>query len=171
LLDDEVGPVWVAGELSGVRRSTGRHVYFTLKDAHSQLGAVMFWRTAQVLPFDPAEGLEVIVQGRLALYPIRGALPLVVERMEPRGLGALRLAFEQRKVRLEAEGLFAAARKRPLPRFPRVVGVVTALAGAAVHDMLTTLRRRWPAARVIVRPARVQGHAAPDDIPSAIPHL
>jgi exodeoxyribonuclease VII large subunit len=168
LLDDAVGVVWVAGELSGVRRSAARHVYFALKDAHSQLNAVMFWRTAQVVSFEPSEGLDVIVRGRLDLYPARGTLQLVVDRMEPQGLGALRLAFEQVRARLEAEGLFAPERKRPLPPIPRTVGIVTALTGAAVHDMLTTLRRRWPAARVVVRPVRVQGAGAAADIAAGI---
>ena len=117
------------------------------------------------------DGLDVVVHGRLELYPPRGALQLVVERMEPHGLGALRLAFEQLKDRLAAEGLFAAERKRPLPRFPRTIGIVTALPGAAIHDMLTTLRRRWPAARVVVRPVRVQGAGAARDIADGIADL
>lgn len=171
VLDEAVGWVWVAGELSTVRRSAARHLYFTLKDEESQLGAVMFARATQVLPFDPADGLDVVVQGRLELYAPRGALQLVVERMEPQGFGALRLAFEQLKARLDAEGLFALERKRPLPRVPRVVGIVSALTGAAVHDMLTTLRRRWPAAHVLVRPARVQGAGAGADIAAAIADL
>jgi len=171
LLDEVVGVVWVAGELSGVRRSANRHVYFALKDEHSQLAAVMFWRTVQVVPFEPTEGLDVIVRGRLDLYSPRGTLQFVVDRMEPQGLGALRLAFEQLRARLEAEGLFAPDRKRALPRMPRVVGVVTALTGAAVHDILTTLRRRWPAARVVVRPVRVQGAGAAADIAAGIADL
>ena len=164
LLDEGVGLVWVAGELSGVRRSAARHLYCTLKDQQSQLAAVVFWRVAQTLPFDLTDGLDVVVQGRLELYPPRGTLQLVVERMEPQGLGALRLAFEQLKTRLAAEGLFDAGRKRALPRFPRVVGVVTALGGAAIHDVLTTLRRRWPMARVVVRAVRVQGAGAAADV-------
>jgi exodeoxyribonuclease VII large subunit len=171
VLDEAVGPVWVAGELSGVRRSASRHLYFTLKDTRSQVGAVMFWRAAQTLPFDPADGLDVIVFGRLEVYPLRGSLQLVVDRMEPQGLGALRLAFEQLKARLDAQGLFAAERKRPLPRFPRAVGIVTALPGAAVHDMLTTLRRRWPVARTFVRPVRVQGPGAAQEIARGIADL
>ena len=171
MLDEVVGPVWVAGELSGVRQSSARHLYFTLKDRQCQLSAVMFWRAAQTLPFDLAEGLDVVVYGRLELYTPRGALQLVVERMEPQGLGALRLAYEQLKNRLAAEGLFAAERKRPLPRFPRTIGIVTALPGAAIHDMLTTLRRRWPAARVVVRPVRVQGAGAARDIADGIADL
>jgi exodeoxyribonuclease VII large subunit len=171
VLDEVVGAVWVAGELSGIRKSAARHVYFTLKDRQSQLAAVMFWRVGQTLPFDPAEGLDVVVQGRLELYPPRGTLQLVVERMEPQGLGALRLAFDQLKTRLAAEGLFAADRKRPLPRFPGTVGVVTALSGAAIHDMLTTLARRWPAARVLIRAVRVQGAGAAADIVAGIDEL
>jgi len=171
LLDEEVGWVWVAGELSSVRRSAARHVYFTLKDEETQLAAVMFWRAAQTLPFEPTDGLDVVVQGRLELYAPRGSLQLVVERMEPQGYGALRLAFEQLKARLDAEGLFAATRKRPLPAIPRSVGIVTALEGAAVHDMLTTLRRRWPAARVVVRSAQVQGVGAAVDVAAGIVDL
>jgi exodeoxyribonuclease VII large subunit len=171
MLDEVVGPVWVAGELSGVRQSSARHLYFTLKDRQCQLSAVMFWRAAQTLPFDLAEGLDVVVHGRLELYTPRGALQLVVERMEPQGLGALRLAYEQLKNRLAAEGLFAAERKRALPRFPRTIGIVTALPGAAIHDMLTTLRRRWPAARVVVCPVRVQGAGAARDIADGIADL
>src|SRR5262245_21550925 len=101
LLDEDIGWVWVAGELSSIRRSAARHLYFTLKDRESQLAAVMVWRAAQVLPFEPAEGLSVVVLGRLELYAARGALQLVIERMEPQGLGALGLAFEQLKARLE----------------------------------------------------------------------
>jgi len=171
VLDEVVGAVWVAGEVSGIRRSAARHVYFTLKDRQSQLSAVMFWRVGQTLPFDPVEGLGVVVQGRLELYPPRGTLQLVVERMEPQGLGALRLAFDQLKTRLAAEGLFAAERKRALPRFPSAVGVVTALSGAAIHDMLTTLARRWPSARVLIRPVRVQGAGAAADIAAGIDEL
>jgi len=171
VLDEFVGPVWVAGELSGVRKSAARHLYCTLKDQQSQLAAVVFWRVAQTLPFDLADGLDVVVQGRLELYPARGTLQLVVERIEPQGLGALRLAFEQLKARLASEGLFAAERKRALPRFPRTVGIVTALSGAAIHDMLTTLGRRWPAARVVVRPVRVQGPGAAEEIAAGIADL
>ena len=144
-LEGGVGSVWVAGEISNLRRAPSGHVYFTLKDEESQLDAVLFRSAAQALAFRPADGMEVLVYGRVSLYPARGALQLYVDRMEPRGLGALQLAFEQLKARLGAEGLFAAARKRPLPRFPRAVGVVTALGGAVIHDMRTVLRQRWPA--------------------------
>lgn len=165
------GAVWVAGELSNVRRAASGHCYFTLKDDESQLAAVMFRSAAQVLPFTPADGMDVLVAARPGLYATRGTLQLYVDAMEPRGLGALRLAFEQLKGRLAAEGLFAPERKRPLPAFPGMVGIVTALTGAAVHDMRVVLRRRWPAARVVVRPVRVQGADAARDIAAAIVDL
>jgi exodeoxyribonuclease VII large subunit len=170
-LRERFGPLWVAGEISNLRPQAAGHVYFTLKDDRSKLDAVMFRSAAQLLPFRPANGMEVVVQGRVAIYAERGAFQLYVDAMEPRGLGALRLAFEQLKARLGAEGLFEAARKRPLPRWPRGIGIVTALQGAAVHDMLTVLRRRWPLARVIVRPVRVQGAGAAQEIADGIADL
>jgi exodeoxyribonuclease VII large subunit len=166
-----IGEVWVAGEISNLRRQPSGHIYFTVKDDQSQVAAVMFRSAAQVLAFRPADGMEVLVYARVGFYPARGALQLYVETMEPRGLGALQLAFEQLKARLGAEGLFASERKRPLPRWPRSVGIVTALGGAAIHDMRTTLRKRWPAARVIVRPVRVQGPGAAREIAQAIEDL
>jgi len=132
---------------------------------------VIFRSAAQVLPFKPADGMEVVVHARVDVYPARGQLQLYVEAMEPRGLGALQLAFEQLKVRLGAEGLFAAERKRPLPRWPRCVGIVTAVQGAAIHDMRTVLRRRWPIARVVVRPVRVQGAGAAREVAIGIADL
>jgi exodeoxyribonuclease VII large subunit len=170
-LEGGVGVVWVAGEVSNLRPQPSGHVYFTLKDERSQVAAVMFRSAAQLLAFRPADGMEVIVRGRVNLYPPRGVLQLYVESMEPRGLGALQLAFEQLKAKLAAEGLFAEARKRALPRWPRGVGIVTALSGAAIHDMRTVLRRRWPAARVVIRPVRVQGNGAGREIAAAIADL
>jgi len=170
-LAESVGAVWVAGELSSVRRAASGHLYFVIKDHLSQLAAVLFRSGVQTLPFDPTDGLEVIARARIGFYPPRGALQLIVDHLEPRGLGALRLAFEQLRDRLDAEGLFDPGRKRPLPSIPRTIGIVTALGGAAVHDMLTTLRRRWPAARVIVRPVLVQGAGAGRDIAGAIAEL
>src|SRR5881628_688910 len=170
-LEDGLGSVWVAGEISNLRRAPSGHVYFTLKDEQSQLDAVLFRSGAQALAFRPADGLEVLVYGRVGLYPARGALQLHVDTMEPRGLGALQLAFEQLKTRLGAEGLFAAGRKRPLPRFPRAVGIVTALGGAVIHDMRTVLRRRWPACRIVVRPVRVQGAGAGREMAAGLEDL
>jgi exodeoxyribonuclease VII large subunit len=170
-LESEVGAVWVAGELSNFRRQPSGHCYFTLKDEQSQLAAVMFRSVAQTLPFRPGDGMEVVVHARVSLYPQRGALQLYVDTMEPRGLGALQLAFEQLKRRLAAEGLFAPERKRPLPRWPGSVGVVTALGGAALHDMRVVLARRWPLARVVVRPVRVQGAGAAREIAEGLADL
>src|SRR5213595_395265 len=170
-LEGGVGSVWVAGEISNLRRAPSGHVYFTLKDEQSQLDAVLFRSGAQALAFRPADGMEVLVSARVGLYPPRGALQLYVDTMEPRGLGALQLAFEQLKARLGAEGLFAAGRKRPLPRFPRAVGIVTALGGAVIHDMRTVLRRRWPACRIVVRPVRVQGAGAGREVAEGIEDL
>src|SRR5882724_5753692 len=170
-LEGGVGSVWVAGEISNLRRAPSGHVYFTLKDEQSQLDAVLFRSGAQALAFRPADGMEVLVYGRVGLYPARGALQLYVDTMEPRGLGALQLAFEQLKARLGAEGLFAAGRKRPLPRFPRAVGIVTALGGAVIHDMRTVLRKRWPACRIVVRPVRVQGAGAGREVAEGIEDL
>src|SRR3989442_14860173 len=170
-LEGGVGSVWVAGEISNLRPAPSGHVYFTLKDEQSQLGAVMFRSVAQALAFRPADGMEVLISARVSLYPVRGALQLYVDAIEPRGLGALQLAFEQLKARLGAEGLFAAARKRPLPRFPRAVGIATALRGAVIHDMRTVLRARWPACRIVVRPVRVQGAGAGREVAEAIEDL
>src|SRR5262245_49997603 len=123
MLERDVGVVWVAGELSNVRRVASGHVYFTLKDDDSQLSAALFRRTAMVLPFEPRDGMQVVVAARPSLYEARGTLQLYVDAMEPLGLGALRLAFEQLKERLAGEGLFAVERKRRLPVYPRGIGI------------------------------------------------
>jgi exodeoxyribonuclease VII large subunit len=171
VLEGRVGLVWVAGEISNCRPQPSGHLYFTLKDDRAQLTAVMFRSAAQVLVFRPADGMDVVLHARVSLYPTRGTLQLYVESMEPRGRGALQLAFEQLKTKLEAEGLFAPERKRPLPPFPRLVGLVTALHGAAVHDLRTVLRRRWPLCRVVIRPVRVQGTGAAREIAAGIADL
>src|SRR5439155_709362 len=170
-LETGVGTVWVGGEISNLKRPASGHLYFTLKDKQTQLAAVMFRSAAQVLVFQPTDGMDVVVRARADVYPARGSLQLYVEAMEPRGLGALTLAYEQLKAELLAEGLFADERKRPLPRWPRAVGIVTALHGAAIHDIRTVLRRRWPAATVVVRPVRVQGRGAASEIAAGIADL
>jgi len=170
-LETGVGTVWVGGEISNLKRPASGHLYFTLKDKQTQLAAVMFRSAAQVLVFQPTDGMDVVVRARADVYPARGSLQLYVEAMEPRGLGALTLAYEQLKAKLLAEGLFADERKRPLPRWPRAVGIVTALHGAAIHDIRTVLRRRWPAATVVVRPVRVQGRGAGREIAAGIADL
>ena len=170
-LDAGVGEVWVAGELSNFRVPASGHFYFSLKDRRSQIAAVMFRSANQVLPFRPEDGMQVVVKGSVGLYEVRGDVQLYVETMEPRGLGGLQLALEQLKKRLAAEGLFAEARKRPLPFMPRAVGIVTALTGAAIHDMLVILRARLPGLRIVVRPVRVQGTEAAADIVQAFADL
>jgi exodeoxyribonuclease VII large subunit len=169
----EVGfaDVWVSGEISGLRTPSSGHLYFTLKDEQSQLRAVMFRGYAGLLRFRPEDGLEVIVRGRVSLYTARGDLQLYATVLEPRGVGAQQLALEQLKATLAAEGLFALERKRPLPFFPRCIGVVTALGGAAVHDILTILYRRCPYTRVIIRPTKVQGVGAGVEIAASIGDL
>jgi len=170
-LEVGLGDCWVVGELSNFRAPPSGHFYFSLKDAHSQIAAVMFRSANQLLPFRPEDGMEVTVRGRVSVYEVRGNLQLYVDSMEPRGLGSLQLALDQLKKKLAAEGLFADARKRPLPFLPRTVGIVTALRGAAIHDMLVVLRARCPGVRVIVRPVRVQGKEAAPDIVAALSEL
>ncbi len=170
-LDREVGRVLVAGEISNLRAASSGHVYFTLKDDGSQIRCVMFKTAADLLVFTPADGQDVIVRGKVSLYPARGDLQLYVDRLEPQGRGALQLAFEQLKERLAAEGLFDEARKRPLPFFPRHIGVVTALGGAALRDIMVILKARCAGLHVVIRPALVQGPTAGADLANAIAEL
>ncbi len=167
-LDASLARVWVAGEISNYKVAPSGHAYFTLKDDQAQIAAVMFRNDRAGLRFRPDDGLEVLVHGAVRLYEARGSLQLYVNDMEPRGVGALQLAFEQLKQRLGAEGLFDESRKQPLPWFPRTVGIVTALRGAAVHDMIVTLRARMPGTHIVVRPVRVQGEEAPPEIVQAL---
>lgn len=160
LVADVVGRVWVVGEISNLRRAASGHCYFTLKDDEAQLRAVLFRGDAGRLAFEPADGLEVLAFGEATVYEARGDLQLRVRELEPRGQGALRLAFEQLRARLEAEGLFDEARKRPLPRLPRCIGVVTSVHGAAVRDVIEVTGARWPAAPLLIADARVQGPGA-----------
>ena len=171
MLEVDFAEVWVSGEISGLRTPTSGHLYFTLKDEQSQLRAVMFRGYAGLLRFRPEDGLEVIVRGRVSLYTARGDLQLYATVMEPRGVGAQQLALEQLKAALAAEGLFAVERKRPLPFFPRCIGVVTALGGAAIHDILTILYQRCPYTRVIIRSTKVQGAGAGVELAASIRDL
>jgi exodeoxyribonuclease VII large subunit len=170
-LEADFAEVWVGGEVSSLRTPSSGHLYFTLKDERSQLRAVMFRGYAGLLRFRPEDGLEVVIKGRVSLYTARGDLQLYATLMEPRGLGAQQLALEQLKAALAAEGLFAPERKRPLPFFPRCVGVVTALGGAAVQDILTILYQRCPYLRVIIRSSKVQGMGAGIEIAAAVRDL
>lgn len=166
-----VGHHWVAGEISNLKAAPSGHVYFTLKDDRAQIAAVLFRNAMARLRFRPADGMEVLVRGGAQVYEARGTLQIIVEAMEPRGVGALQLAIEQLKQRLAAEGLFDEARKRPLPAFPACVGIVTARRGAAVHDMIVTMRNRLPGVRIVLRPVRVQGEEAPEDIVAGLADL
>ncbi|HEX4210800.1 MAG TPA: exodeoxyribonuclease VII large subunit [Candidatus Binataceae bacterium] len=162
---------WVAGEISNARLAPSNHFYFTLKDARSSISAVMFNTAYRRLRFRVNDGMDVMVHGRISLYEARGTLQFYAEELEPRGLGALQLAFDQLKQRLSKEGLFDQERKRLLPFLPGIVGLVTALGGAGLRDMLRILRDRRPNLHVIVRPARVQGEAAAAEIAAAITDL
>lgn len=168
LLEQEFVEVWVEGELSNCRVWNTGHMYFTLKDAAAQIKAVMFRSALRTLRFTPQDGVRVVARGRVSVYDPKGEYQIICEHLEPEGLGALQLAFDQLKQRLLAEGLFDERRKRPLPALPRKIGVVTSLDGAAVRDIIKVLRRRYPNAHIVIRPARVQGEGAALDIARAM---
>ena len=172
LLEDTIESLWIGGEVANWTRTRSGHCYFTLKDEQSQLRSVMFKTEAETLPADPEEGTTVRAFGGLTLYEARGEYQLVVRRLEAQDAeGLWRQAFERLRLELEAEGLLAPERKRALPRFPKAVGVVTSLAGAALADILTVVRRRAPWTRVVVRGARVQGEGSGDEVAEAIAAL
>jgi len=164
LLERQYSDVWVAGEVSNFRPAASGHLYFTLKDATAQLRAVCFRNQARYLKFKPQDGIAVIARGHLSVYEARGEYQLYVEYLEPAGLGALQLAFEQLKQKLAAEGLFDTARKKPLPVLPRTIGVVTSPTGAVVSDILRVLRRRFRNMSVLLYPVKVQGEGAAEEI-------
>ncbi len=169
LLESTLPPVLVSGEVSGWKRHTSGHCYFSLKDSRAQLRCVMWRSDAQRLPADPEDGMEVRALGSVTLYERRGDFQLVVRALDGLREGGLwRLAFERLKAKLAAEGLLAAERKRALPRHPRAVGVITSPVGAALHDILHVIERRAPWTRVVFCPARVQGDGAGDDVARAI---
>ena len=172
LLEDTIESLWISGEVTNWTRARSGHCYFTLKDEQAQLRCVMFKTEAVTLPADPEEGTTVRAFGGLTLYEARGEYQMVVRRLEAEDAeGLWRQAFDRLRSKLEAEGLLAPERKRPLPRFPEAVGVVTSLAGAALADILTVVRRRAPWTRVIVRGARVQGEGSGDEVAEAIQAL
>lgn len=160
LLEDAFPLIWVEGELGNVSRPASGHLYFTLKDERAQVRCALFKPKSQWLKFAPRDGLRVLARGRLTLYEARGDYQLILDTMEEAGEGALRRAFEQLKAKLQAEGLFDAARKRTLPPFPRRIGVLTSPSGAAVRDVLSVLRRRFPLIEADVLPVPVQGDGA-----------
>ncbi len=160
--------LWVEGEISNCRPASSGHIYFTLKDGEAQLPVVLFRRQAQLLRFRPADGLAVLVRGRISIYESRGQLQLIAETMEPRGAGALQLAFEQLKARLLAEGLFDPGRKRPLPAYPKCIGIVTSPTGAVIRDIMTVVRRRHSRLNLLVYPAIMQGASSAGSIAAGI---
>jgi len=171
VLEENFSHVWLEGELSNLSQPASGHLYFTLKDSGAMLRCVMFRSSAKALKFRLQEGQSLIVRGRVSVYDQRGEYQLICEYLEPQGAGALQLAFMQLKERLAAEGLFDEAHKRPLPVMPRRVGVVTSASGAAIHDILNVLGRRFAALEVLLYPVRVQGEGAGAEIAQAIDDL
>ena len=163
LIEDRFIEVWVEGELSNCRVWNTGHMYFTLKDAGAQIRGVMFRSALRALRFAPRDGLRVVARGRVSVYDPKGEYQIISEHLEPEGLGALQLAFDQLKQRLSAEGLFDGRRKRPLPALPRKIGVVTSLDGAAVRDIIHVLRRRYPNAHIVIRPIDPSRYFAAED--------
>jgi len=168
LLEGHFGDVWVEGEVSNCRAAQSGHVYFTLKDAQAQIRCVCFRDQVRALKFRPEDGLHVTVRGSLGVYELRGEYQIYVSYIEPVGLGALQLAFEQLKKKLEAEGLFHEARKKPLPVLPRCIGVVTSPTGAAIRDILRVLKRRFANVHVQIYPVKVQGDGAAAEIAAGV---
>ena len=170
-LEDGFFTIWVEGEISNLATPRSGHVYFTLKDEAAQLRAVIFKSAARLVRFELENGMQVLLRGSLSVYEARGEYQLIVSRAEPRGAGALQAAFEQLKRRLEAEGLFDPAHKRPIPLLPKKIGVVTSPTGAAIRDILNIVSRRFANVHVLIAPARVQGAEAPAEIVRAIEML
>lgn len=167
-LEREYTDVWIGGEISNYRPADSGHLYFTLKDGEAQLRVVMFRMQARLLRFRPNNGMEIVARGRVTVYESRGELQLIAEYLEPKGAGALQIAFEQLKAKLAAEGLFDASRKKAIPILPRAIGVVTSPRGAAIHDMLNVLRRRHATASLLIYPAQVQGEVAAGEVATGI---
>ncbi len=167
-LEREYGDIWVEGEISNFRAHDSGHLYFTLKDRNAQIRVVMFRSSARLLRFRPEDGLQVVVRGRVTIYEDRGELQISAEYVEPKGAGALQIAFEQLKAKLEAEGLFDSARKKPIPPLPARIGIVTSPQAAALRDILNVLLRRHDTASVLIFPAQVQGEAAALEVTAGI---
>ena len=168
VLETSLPDCWVTGEVSDFRRPASGHCYLTLKDETCQLSCVMFRFQAQQVAFEPEPGMQVLVYGRVSVYDRGGKYQFYVSRMQPGGIGEMALAFEQLKSRLELEGLFDAERKRPLPAFPRTIGIVTSRTGAAIRDIIQVLGRRAPGIQLTLCPAQVQGVEAAGQIARAI---
>ncbi len=167
-LESRFSDVWVEGEISNLRIPPSGHLYFTLKDDFSQIRAVLFRMKSRAVRFLPEEGLHIICRGRVSLYEKRGDYQLLIEEMEPKGIGALQLAFLQLKERLEKEGLFDLHHKKPLPAFPQTIGIVTSPTGAVIQDMIQIIQRRFENISILLYPVRVQGEGAPEEIVEGI---
>src|ERR1700723_2725891 len=167
-VEREYSDAWVEGEISNFRAPDSGHLYFTLKDGTAQIRRVMFRLSARLLRFRPADGLQVIVRGRVTVYEDRGELQISAEYLEPKGAGSLQLAFEQLKAKLEAEGLFAPERKKPIPPLPARIGIVTSAQAAALRDILNILQRRHHSVNVLIFPAQVQGEAAAREVSAGV---
>ena len=171
LLEQQVGQVLVAGEISNLHEARSGHAYFTLKDEDGQMRCALFRGNASRLRFNLENGLEVVAEAEVSIYPARGDIRLIVRSLEPRGVGALQLAFEQLRKRLQAAGLFDEERKRPIPTFPKRIGLVTSPTSAAVRDVLKVAAKRFPATPILISPTLVQGDEAPEQIARAIERL
>jgi exodeoxyribonuclease VII large subunit len=170
-VEREYSDIWVEGEISNFRAHDSGHLYFTLKDKDSQIRAVMFRSQARLLRFRPEDGMEIVLRGRVTIYEGRGELQLSAEYLEPKGAGALQIAFEQLKAKLQTEGLFDAARKKPIPALPRIIGIVTSPQAAALRDILNVLRRRHHTANVLIYPAQVQGEMAASEVSAGVKYF
>jgi exodeoxyribonuclease VII large subunit len=170
-LEREYSDAWVEGEISNFRAPDSGHLYFTLKDGSAQIRVVMFRSSAKLLRFRPADGMQVVVRGRVTVYEDRGELQISAEYIEPKGAGSLQIAFEQLKAKLEGEGLFAADRKKALPALPARVGIVTSPQAAALRDILNVLQRRHHTVNVVIYPAQVQGESAAQEVASGVRHF
>ncbi|MBV9507204.1 MAG: exodeoxyribonuclease VII large subunit, partial [Acidobacteriia bacterium] len=171
VLAAEFTGIWVSGEISGTRLATSGHYYFTLKEREAQIRCVAFRSAHRYWKIKPQDGLAVLARGRLDVYEARGEYQFLVEGLEPQGLGALQLAFEQLKKKLAAEGLFLAERKRPLPRFPRRIGIVTSPRGAVIADLIHILCRRFPGLHIRLFPALVQGEGSAEEVRRGIEYF
>jgi exodeoxyribonuclease VII large subunit len=168
LLETSFGILWVAGEISNLRRPGSGHVYFTLKDQTSQIRAVVFRQSMQRIGFDLEDGMEIVCRAQVNVYQVRGEYQLIIDAAEPKGYGALQMAFEQLKRKLDEEGLFDPSLKKGIPFLPRRIGIVTSTTGAAIRDILNITKRRFPSIDILVAPVRVQGVEAPPEICEAL---
>ena len=171
VIEGQFSGIWLEGEISNLKYHTSGHIYLSLKDSASQINAAFFSRSNQNLKFQLKDGLKVVAFGRLSLYEARGQYQFYIDRVEPKGLGALQLAFQQLKEKLQNEGLFETERKRPIPRFPGTIGIVTSPTGAAIRDMLNVLNRRSRCTRILLNPVKVQGEGAAEEIARAIDEM